>query len=356
MIPQFRAVADPELEARVTGSLAMIYEAGASVGEDRPAHVRAASGMSAFREYLAVIQDDANWLALIDGDHRVVAVPLPPSSDGARVFSKRRGNKHDKYDLEACVTVPCGGGNELIGFSSGSRRGREWILRVGDAGLSADGGKGHATANDLAADLEATFLEAALFYDSMRANTAFCGAGLNIEGALSLDDDRIMLFQRGNARPRDGLLAVDATAEVSWAALCQHLADPQKVTPPVLENIRRFDLGQLDGVRLTFSDAESLGDGRILYSASAEDGDTDRIAGSVLGVIEADGGARWAELIDQDGSPFEGKIEGLTRDIRDPSKIHFVIDDDNEAVPSKIYEALLSEAFFSSRGARVEAG
>lgn len=356
MTPQFRANADPKLKARVTGSRAMIYEEGASIQEDRPAHVRAASGMSAFREYLAVIQDDANWLALIDGDQRVVAVPLPPSPHGARVFSEQRGNKQEKYDLEACITVPFEGGHELIGFSSGSRRGCEWILRVSDSGPSTDRKGDEVPENALAGDLQASFLEAAPFYDSMRANAAFCGAGLNIEGALTLDDDRIVLFQRGNAQPRDGLLPVDATAEVSWAALGRHLADPQKVPPPLLRNIRTYDLGRLEDVRLTFSDAEHLGEGRVLYSASAEDADSDRIAGSVLGVIEADGAARWAELIDLDGSPFEGKIEGLTRDIRDGRKIHFVIDDDDEAVPSKIYEALLSETFFSSRGAQVATG
>ena len=347
MTPTFQAVADPKLKARVTGSRAMVYQEGASEDEDRPPHVRAASGMSAFREYLAVIQDDANWLALIDGDRKVMAVPLPPSPGGDRVFSKTRGNRGDKYDLEACVTVPCQGGHELVGFSSGSRKGREWILRVSEGGSPGDGAEGGSEGNDLAG-LEASFLEAAPFYDSMRANAAFAGAGLNIEGALTLDEDRIRLFQRGNAKPRDGLQPVDATADVSWAALCRHLADPHKAPPPSFANIRAYELGELDGVRLTFSDGETLGEGRVLYSASAEEGETGRIAGSVLGVIEADGSARWAELIDEDGSPFEGKIEGLTRDLEDRCKIHFVIDDDDEAVPSNIFEAVLSESFFGS--------
>jgi len=316
----------------------MIYQEGASEEEDRPAHVRAASGMSAFKEYLAVIQDDANWLALIDGEQRVTAIPLPPSPDGARVFSKTRGNKQDKYDLEACVTLPDGDGHELIGFSSGSRKGREWILRVSET-----------PARGIGNGLEARFLDAAPFYDSLRANTVFSGAGLNIEGALSLDEDRIMLFQRGNALPANGRQSIDATAEVSWAALCRHLSDADMVPPPALQNIRSYDLGKLDEVRLTFSDAEYLGEGRILYSASAEDAESDRIAGSVLGIIEADGEAHWVELIDQDGSPFEGKIEGLTRDIRARNRIHFVIDDDDEAAPSTIYEAVLSETFLTAR-------
>lgn len=348
MTRHYRAVQDPDLEACVTGSLAMVYQEGASAEEDRPPHVRAASGLSAFMEYLAVIQDDANWLALIDADQHVTAVPLPPGPRGARVFSKTRGNKHEKYDLEACITVPCQGGHELIGFSSGSRRGREWILRVRDPAASARSSPAPDGAQDLVGALDAEFVDAARFYDSMRANAAFSGAGLNIEGALTFDDDRILLFQRGNASPRGGLQPVDATASISWTGLCAHLADPEKVPPPPLEDIRAYDLGRLDGVRLTFSDAEHLGGGRVLYSASAEDMETDSIAGSVLGVIEPDGEARWTKLLDEEGGPFRGKIEGLTRDLADPRKIHFVIDDDDEMVPSLIYEAMLSEAFFRS--------
>jgi hypothetical protein len=318
----------------VTGSLAMLYDEGPSDEEDRPPHVRAASGLSAFREYIAVIQDDANWLALVDSEQRITGVPLPPSPSGDRVFSKRRGNKDDKYDLEALITVPGQNGHELVGFSSGSRRGREWILRVSETGAPDS--------------FDAKFVEAGPFYESLRGNRAFCGAGLNIEGAVTLDEDRIKLFQRGNADPADGLNPIDSTAELSWAALCAHLADPAKVPPPPLRNVRAYDLGELDGVRLTFSDAEHLGQGRILYSASAENPDTDEIAGSVLGVIEADGSARWTELTGQDGGPFRGKIEGLTRDTKDPRKIHFVIDDDDETVPSEIYEAELSNAFFEA--------
>jgi hypothetical protein len=330
----------------------MVYEEGASDADDRPAHVRAASGLSAFREHLAVIQDDANWLALIDKDQRVRAVPLPTSPKGERVFSKNRGNRHDKYDLEACVTVPCADGHELVGFSSGSRSGREWILRVSDRG-TLSGSMASEVVCDEATGLEAAFLDATPFYDSMRANAEFCGPSLNIEGALGLEGDLIRVFQRGNALARDGLEPTNATGDISWGALCRHLADPENVPPPPLQNIRVYELGQLDDVRLTYSDAEYLGEGRVLFSASAEDPESSRIAGSVLGVIEANGHARWTELIDADGQPFRGKIEGLTRDSHAPNKIYFVIDDDDEAVPSKIYEAEISSSFLCANEGNV---
>ncbi len=337
---------NPNLHASVTARRPMIYRNGPCDLEDRPAHVRAASGLSAFNEYIAVIQDDANWLALIDADERITAVPLPAGPNGARLFSKSRGNKKDKYDLEACITMPGSEGHELVGFSSGSRKGREWILRVREVGRSPLRAK--SSAEEVAAGFQAEFLEALPFYEAMRANVEFSGAGLNIEGAIALDDDRILLFQRGNSKPKNGVEAVDAVAELSWTALCAHLVAPDEVPPPAVTSVTVYELGTLDGVRLTFSDAEHLGQGRILFSASAEEESTGRIAGSVLGFIEADGSAHWTELLDEGGGAFQGKIEGLSRDLRDPSKIHFVIDDDDETVPSEIFEAALSDAFFGS--------
>jgi hypothetical protein len=319
----------------------MVYKDGPSSDQDRPAHVRAASGLSAFMEYIAVIQDDANWLALIDSQENVTAIPLPPSPQGDRVFSKDRGNRGDKYDLEACISVASGNGAELIGFSSGSRVERAWVLRVREKA----GATPSVTDGDIASRLTAEFIDAAAFYRSLRENTAFSGAGLNIEGALTLDDDLIRLFQRGNAEPCGSLHPVDATADISWSALREHLTNPQ-APPPALHNVRTYDLGQLDGVRLTFSDAEHLGGERVLFSASAEDPESGEIVGSVLGLIDAAGQASWTELIDQDGDAFRGKIEGLTLDWRDPRKIHFVVDDDDEHAPSEIFEALLSDRFF----------
>jgi hypothetical protein len=190
--------------------------------------------------------------------------------------------------------------------------------------------------------LEAEFVPAPAFYAALRDDKSFSGAGLNIEGALALDTDRIRLFQRGNADPCNGLQPIDASADFSWTELCEHLRAPDQQRPPVLENVRTYDIGMLDGVRLTFSDAEHLADGRVLFSASAEDPESGEIRGSVLGIIEAGGRARWTKLVDQDGKPFRGKIEGLTLDVNDRQKIYFVIDDDDENTPSRLFHAVMS--------------
>ena len=221
ILPQLHlATHRPDLHARVTRQLAMVYDDGSCEARDRPPHVRAASGLSAFKEYLAVVQDDANWLALIDHQDKVHAVPLPRGPDGARVFSTDRDNKGDKFDLEACITVPGAKGHELVGFASGSHRGREWILRVHEDVTFGAPLTQVVTDPNGRTELMAEFLDATRFYESLRQNSDFCGAGLNVEGAVALDDDRIMLFQRGNAPPKDGLQPVDATAEVSWATRC----------------------------------------------------------------------------------------------------------------------------------------
>lgn len=340
---------DPGLSATVVRELDMVYADGPSEADDRPPHVRAASGLVGFREYLAVIQDDANWLALIDEEDRIHALPLPPGPEsGSRVFSQSRGNRHEKFDLEACIVVPGLHGPELIGFGSGTHAGREWILRVHesehmDAALSEQASHLH-----LGIDVTAEFLTARPFYDSLRATSEFCGAGLNIEGAVLLDDDIVRLFQRGNAPTRAGLTPVDATGDFSWRALAAHLAAPSRVPPPPLRNIRRYDLGILNGVRLTFSDAEHLGGGRVLYSASAEDPATGHIVGSTLGVIEPDGQAHWTALSDGRGGTFEGKIEGLSLHRRRASIARFVVDDDDEELPSKLFEAELGRGFLES--------
>lgn len=331
--------------ARIVREIDLLYLEGASDEHDRPPHVRAASGLAPFKEYLVVIQDDANWLAVIDDAERVHALPLPQApGSGARVFGSDRGNKHEKFDLEACISVSGQGGHEFIGFGSGSHPGKEWILRVHESAAIGGELKQRATHDRLGLDVTAEFMNAEPFYDTLRATKAFSGAGLNIEGAVLLDDGHIRFFQRGNAPSQGGLEPVDATGDVRWDLLARHLADPDRVPPPGVHNIRQYSLGVLDGVGLTFSDAERLPGGCILYSASAEDPATDAIKGSALGVIEPDGSACWGLVENEDGSYFEGKIEGLSLHPSDGRTARFVIDDDDEAVPSKLYEARLSTA------------
>lgn len=334
------AFRDPSLSAQIVQRLPLVYHEGENADDDRPGFVLAASGLVTLGEHLFVVQDNANWIAVVNPDDSVTAVPLPRGPSGARIFSKARDNAGDKADLEACVIVRGDDGLELVAFGSGTAEARCWILRMKrpDQATSAD-------ARPLG-EFDAEFLDASVFYQSLMRERAFCSESLNIEGAITLDETRILLLQRGNAPPGEGE-PVDATGEICWRLLSRHLEDPANIPPPPIENVIRYELGDLNGVRLTFSDAEYLGGGRILFSASAEhrgDGDGE-VEGSVLGVIDPSGETRWTEVTCENGKPFKSKIEGLSRSINDPSTVRFVIDDDDETAPSEIFEAKLSPAF-----------
>jgi hypothetical protein len=325
-------VHDATMSAKIIRRLPLAYAEGASASADRPPFVLAASGLAMLGEHLFVVQDNANWLAVVHPDEPVTALPLPRHHSGVRIFNKERQNTNQKVDLEACVVMQTEAGPELVGFGSGTGESSCWILRV--TGTNQALGK----SLERSADYGARFLDAGLFYQSLRNNVAFTGGRLNIEGATAIGEDRILVLQRGNAPESEGD-PVDATGEVSWPALAAHLESPHSVPPPSMENVIRYDLGQLDGVRLTFSDAEHLGDGRILFSGSAEKPDGS-VSGSVIGLIDVAGSVRWTEISSEDGSPFRSKIEGLSLAAGKPGTIRFVIDDDDETASSEMFEAV----------------
>ena len=317
------------LGAQIKRSTPLVYE-GKAPDEERPDHVRAASSLTHLVDHFAVVQDDANYLALVErGEHRVQCAALPPGPEGDRVHSKEHGNRGRKLDLEACVDVPGTEGRLLVAFGSGSQESREWIVIVD-------------WRNEDAAEPETTIYDAPAFYTTLREERAFSGSGLNLEGAVFLDEDRMRLFQRGNAEPQDDLQPIDATGDMSYSQLMDHLQQPDEVPPPSLSNITPYEIGALDEVRLTFSDAEAT-DAGILFSASAEA--SDYIAGSVLGIINEEG-ARWTKIIHQDGSIFRGKVEGLTLDPDDATRAFFVIDDDEADKPSDLFEVELRGPWF----------
>ena len=124
------------MTARVVRRVPLIYASGADAFTDRPAHVRASSGMAWIGERLAVVQDDANFVALVDtrsGQCEVVV--LPAGHGGLRQFDDGRGNKRYKHDFEALVAVR-NNPTLLIAFGSGSSSRREHILVIADASSS----------------------------------------------------------------------------------------------------------------------------------------------------------------------------------------------------------------------------
>lgn len=128
------------------------------------------------------------------------------------------------------------------------------------------------------------------------------GTPPNVEGAI-VERDRLRLFHRAMGfRP-------GAIADLPLGSLYDE--------PPRVLAVELFDLGVLDGIPLSFTDAAALGDGRCAFVATAEDAVDPLldgpVAGSIVGVLEGRD-ARWTRLRDAHGNACRDKVEGLAID------------------------------------------
>lgn len=330
MIPVFKtAVCDPSLSARVLRRWPLRYSAGEDPAIDRPAHVRAGSGLAWFGQRLSVVQDDAHFLALVDPARGTVeSITLPVGHGGLRQFDDLRRNKPWKLDLETCTTIDDESPPRLLALGSGSTTWREQVLMIPLSGLDS---------------ADVTLVHAPSFYAALRRHVPFAGSELNIEGAVYLGGDVLRLIQRGNGALRDGCPPVNATCDISWKLLRTHLSDPS-APPPLPENVVQYDLGLLSGVRLSFTDA-ALWRGAVYFSAAAEASDDavcdGPVAGSVLGRIDTDGTPRWTMCLDSDGNRLSAKVEGIAFDTAAGERCWALIDHDDPAMPAELCEVVL---------------
>lgn len=324
---------DPELAAQVRSRITLHYTTGADAAIDRPAHVRAGSSLAWFGSRLAVVQDDANFIGLVDpANQDIQALTLPEGHAGLRQFDDTRANKRWKLDLEACVVVPDGKDELLLAFGSGSTAARERIVVV--------------RRQDEAPPHIAVYA-AARFYQILRSTADFAGSELNIEGA-AIVGDRLRLFQRGNGAPRGELRPVDATCDLPLDQVLAYIHEPSAPVPTP-DTIVQYDLGAIGHCRLTFTDSLFYR-GSVLYSASAEDSPDavldGPVTGAALGVIDENGLARWALLTNPAGEPMVAKVEGLLPSREQANELWIVVDPDDPHVPCELYRVELHGPWF----------
>jgi hypothetical protein len=319
---------DSALSARIIRSLPLLYADGADALLDRPPHVRSASGITTVAGGIAVVQDDANFVAIVDPATGLArAVTLPAGEGGLRQFDDLRGNKRFKLDLESCVAVDDGDRSELLlAFGSGSLPARERIVVARRIGSD---------------QADARVVDATALYPCLHATTEFSGSELNIEGAAMIGGT-LRLFNRGNGAPRGELRPVNASCDFDAAALLAWLDDPAGEQPPTPRRIVRYELGAIAGVPLTVTDVAPLGRG-ILYSAAAEESpDATRdgpVSGCAIGVIDGDT-ARYCEVEGMDDGPYRGKIEGILPAA--PGRLLAVVDPDEPHTPSTLLEIAIA--------------
>lgn len=329
MIPLYSATFEPAWRAVVVSRRPLLYADGADAHADRPAHVRAGSSLAWLGDWLALVQDDANFIALLWPESATVRViELPRGTGGLRQFDDARGNKHHKLDLEACVAIDGDEKPTLLAFGSGSGALREQIVMV-------DGALGPSP--------RVQVVDASPLYAALRSHAAFAGSDMNVEGAM-VHGDTLSLLARGNGAPRDGEVARNATCDLDARVLLRWLRAPNG-PPPSPKRIVQYDLGTLGGIALGFTDAAPLGQ-QALYTAAAEDSpDATRdgaVTGSVIGVMPLGGGAlRHVAITTADGSPFAEKVEGIARHRDHARRVYLVIDSDDPARPSELCEVAL---------------
>ena len=215
----------------------------------------------------------------------------------------------DKPDLEALTTLPPFEGSSyggLLGLGSGSNdrrdRGFYWHFEA-DGSLAGE---------PIQIDLEP-------LYTRLREEVA----ELNVEGAAVLDD-RFLVFHRGN-----GDNSQNAIAELELDQVVASMVGDRSIDVEELTRVRAYDLGDLDGTPLCFSDATTLSDDLVVFTASAEDSDG-KIHGSVVGTIDPGGEIERLRTIDR-----KWKVEGVHAAI-DARVIDFVFvcdQDSDEASP-----------------------
>jgi len=269
-----------------------------------PEYARSASGIAAWAEGWAVVQDDANFLAWVSGTEvRSLSLPL---RNGHSLFGATTGGKLNKFDLEAVANIAGG----LVLFGSGSTSNREVVLSVeGDpSGFSA------------------RECSAAEWYLQLR--TAI-GSELNIEG-VCIWRDQLWLAHRGNGAGRhtDVLFCVDSRSFYRWLG-GGPLPDLLRCLP--------VNLGNIDGVRLTITD---LHGGDLLYFVAAAEDSPDAIldgplVGAAIGAFDGEN-VRWVRIFEA-GGPSVNKFEGIAQDNEDPHRFWLVNDADDPAVPSSLF-------------------
>jgi hypothetical protein len=281
--------------------------------------VRAASAIAALGDGWLIVQDDATHAAWWRSGS-VTAVRAVEPVDGLEVFSSVAGTKHLKPDFEAACAVSVGGleGVLLLGSGSAGPRMRASLVTLGTAerGQSA-----------LVADLTPV-------YRAVAGALGLRVDQLNLEGAC-LIGDRLRWFQRGNA----AAAAPTACVDVDVAALLAAVTGAGAADHVEVGEVRRYDLGQVDGVTLAVTDAVALAGGRVLVSAAAEDTpnavDDGPVVGAALALLDDDGVVAIAQLPGSASGVY--KVEGLavTETTADGLSLFAVVDADEPATPSE---------------------
>jgi hypothetical protein len=233
----------------------------------RPLHLSAASGLACISSFIYVVADDELHLGVFRAH----------SSEPGRLIRLFQGElpagkvdrKKQKADFEALTLLPSHGDypyGALLALGSGSRPNRRLGALLGlDPQGAVRGSPRVVDCSPILGSLDGEF------------------PALNIEGAV-VSGTELRLFQRGNQRH-----SKNAIIRFQLSTFLDALSSEQSaaITPSA---INTFDLGQIEGIPLCFTDAAALPDGAMVFTAVAEDTDDNykdgTCVGAAVGVVD----------------------------------------------------------------------
>lgn len=302
---------------RTTQRRTLTLEAPEAPG--RPLHVSAASGLVAVGPWLYVVADDALHLAIFprEGTAPGRVVPLFPGE----LPLESQARKAAKPDLEALCRLEA-----FTGFPHGA------LLAV-PSGSTAARNQGAVLA--LAADGTLSGEARAVDFTALYAQLTRELGPLNVEGA-AVAGGRLRLLQRGNSDK-----GTDALVDLDHERVLRALEAGRALGADTVRTVKRWELGRAGTVRLSFTDASPLPDGRMVFTAAAEDTRDayadGPVAGSAVGVLAPDGTPLFL-----DGVDAKVKLEGVSAWVEGGRvRVLLVADADDPAVPAPLLEAVL---------------
>lgn len=288
--------------------------------EHRLPHLSAASGLVQFGSWLYVVADDENHLGVFNynGDEPGVLMPL----FDYHLPLDHEQRKAVKPDLEVLAVIPAAKKypyGALLALGSGSKETRSQGIIIA---FYQNGELGKVDIIDLS-----------LLYGELKKDLG----KINIEGAVIVDKD-IVLFQRGNKKNK-----LNATIRLSLKQFYSYVfSTGDKRTEKLKATVTAYDLGNIQDVPLCFTDATSLPNGAIVFTASAENTSDAYLdgtcMGSVIGIINSNGKLNRITPIDK-----TIKVEGVAAQvIEDKVTLLLVTDADDATIPAQLYAAELN--------------
>lgn len=283
---------------------------------DAPPHLSAASGLACPGGFLYVVADDELHLGVFPA---VGAAPghLLRLFEGELPTAKAARKRH-KPDLEAIAPLPPFGDcphGALLALGSGSERNRRRgaLLRLDAHGAVVGTPR---------------IFDAARMFEGLDRHFP----ALNIEGAVAVGGE-LRLLQRANKRhPRNAIV------RYPLAPALDALQNGAAIEPSGIDAI---DLGAIDGVPLSLTDGAGLPDGRMVFTAVAEDTEDSyndgACLGAAIGIAARDGTVTFLDRIDG-----RHKIEGVSTRIDGTIvRLLLVSDADDPAIPATLFSATI---------------